>query len=142
MMTIRTLDDLRALREITRFPQSLKQYIETEFLMLHEHLGDGTDLGTFDLAEHGVMMVPDAEDCKSTLKEMKRWFPCPSAEFVDLVKLADGLRVLRVGWLVDNDCCEMGYFVEQWLHKSVKQWLLDQAGPELPYSTQEGMNPF
>ena len=123
MITIRTWQDLIETRQGNIFSDALQAYLESEFQMLHEHLGNESDLNQFGLSTHGPMTVLCHEDKKKPLNSLLKQLPGPWPEFVEETVLPCGFLFWRGGWLVDNDCCELVYFPAQYLHRSVRSWL-------------------
>ena len=127
MITIRKWMDLTTAKQNKLFPDYLQDLLDAEFRMLRDHLGAETDLENFDLTQHGDMRIFCREDAALRYRELLKLLPGPSPEFVDVLRLEE--TVYRAGWLVDNDCCPMAYFVEPWLRESIAWWLQDLAGP-------------
>ena len=127
MIPIRTWAELMNASETGNIAPELFTAAADQFKMLHENLGQEVDFLDFDLTRHGPLWLTTQTDkglsWEKIIGEMKVEFP----EFVEIHRLADGITVFRVGFLLDNDYMALLVALGESLAADVAEWLAEEA---------------
>lgn len=128
MIVIKTLADLRSLRQRETLPGGYVRFIEQEFHGLMEALRGDVNMEDFSLQEHGyiVILLPndDVRNLKSVgLNPKDGGLLGCSPEYIETYEIGEILRLRKIAVLFDNEfmmffVSEVGIFdevVEEWL---------------------------
>lgn len=117
MIKIKTKADLTKLKASAEISPAYYDLVETYFLQLVESLcPPDVDPGAYSLELDGYIVVLQSQDDPFRLPEVG--FPdglvssFPGPEWMELHCLADGLQVLQIAYLLDNDFM-MIFYVDQ-----------------------------
>lgn len=121
--------------------QTTANFLADQFRGLHKHLGEGSSLFRFDLAEHGPVWVTTLGEGNISWEQIVQTLRCESPEFVEKHSLTDGSIAFRVGFLADNDFMPILVALAASLEEKTLKYLQEEACEAI--STDEfGNDPF
>lgn len=129
MRVVKTMRDIEVLKSSGALPGAYLCHIEGYFRDLAECLGgEGQDVGTFDLEEHGyLVLLEPGDDLRGGLvsvgmhpeHEGLLGAPLEFSERIDL----EGMSVYRIGVMYDNDYVMVFYAPAGGWPVDISEWL-------------------
>ena len=107
--------------------EALARFAAEQFRGLHKHLGEGSSLFQFNLANHGPLWVTTTGEISLSWEQITKTLQCESPEFVERHVLTDETVAFRVGFLADNDYMPILVALAENLEEKTLEYLQEEA---------------
>ena len=107
--------------------EALARFAAEQFRGLHKHLGEGSSLFQFNLANHGPLWVTTIGEISLSWEQITKTLQCESTEFVERHVLTDETVAFRVGFLADNDYMPILVALAENLEEKTLEYLQEEA---------------
>lgn len=107
--------------------EALARFAAEQFRGLHKHLGEGSSLFQFNLANHGPLWVTTIGEISLSWEQITKTLQCESPEFVERHVLTDETVAFRVGFLADNDYMPILVALAENLEEKTLEYLQEEA---------------
>ena len=126
MVKITNWYDIVSANSNGQISEALARFTAEQFRGLHKHLGEGSSLFQFNLANHGPLWVTTTRDSLSW-EQITKTLQCESPEFVERHVLTDETVAFRVGFLADNDYMPILVALAENLEEKTLEYLQEEA---------------
>ncbi|MGI6558066.1 MAG: hypothetical protein ACOX20_03615 [Limnochordia bacterium] len=132
MRTIKTENDIHALKKAAVLTPSLLDFLEVELQKLIEAFGDLEIERPLDLMEYGYIVLLEPGDNVRDLREVgldwvDQGLLGSLPEFVERERLSDGTEIYRIGVLYDNDYMMIFLSLAGSHDAEVEAWLAEET---------------
>ena len=141
MVKITNWYDIVSANSNGQISEALARFAAEQFRGLHKHLGEGSSLFQFDLANHGPLWVTTTGEISLSWEQITKTLQCESTEFVERHVLTDQTVAFRVGFLADNDYMPILVALAENLEETTLEYLQEESCEAIS-ADDFGNNPF